>query len=130
VLVDTPVWSEFFRRHAPDGTIQGGLKVLIEDGEALMLGPVRQEILSGISEERKCEQLCKALGGFPDIMVLKSDYEDAARMYNHCRRHGIQGSNTDFLICAVSARLNAPIFTLDKDFEKFAKQLPVSLYSV
>lgn len=39
--------------------------------------------------------------------------ERAAEFYNHCRNKGVQGSNTDFLICAVAARFKTPIFTTD-----------------
>jgi predicted nuclease of predicted toxin-antitoxin system len=56
------------------------------------------------------------------------DYEEAASFFNHCRAKGIQGSNTDFLICAVAARNDFPIFTKDADFAHFAKVLPITLY--
>jgi predicted nucleic acid-binding protein len=48
--------------------------------------------------------------------IDRSDYERAAHVFNACRRKGIQGSNIDFLICAVAHRHAMPIFTLDRDF--------------
>ena len=36
----------------------------------------------------------------------------------------IQGSTTDFLICAVSARHALPIFTVDNDFHHINSILP------
>ncbi|MEM7556386.1 MAG: hypothetical protein AAF378_20260 [Cyanobacteria bacterium P01_A01_bin.84] len=47
---------------------------------------------------------------------------------NICRRQGIQGSHTDFLICAVATRLKMQIYTSDKDFSYYSKHLPISLY--
>jgi predicted nucleic acid-binding protein len=49
-------------------------------------------------------------------------------MFNLCRAKGIQGSNTDFLICAVAVRHDFTIFTTDGDFRLFAKCLPIVLY--
>ena len=33
------------------------------------------------------------------------DYELGAELHNTCRRKGVQGSSTDFLICAMSVQL-------------------------
>ena len=127
VVVDTPVWSEFFRRTKPDERASAALQAAIEAGEAILLGPIRQEILSGIRDARQFERLSEALRAFPDQPLETEDYELAAAYFNQCRSAGIQGSNSDFLICAVAQRLSAEILTLDKDFEGFAMILPVRL---
>ena len=44
------------------------------------------------------------------------------------RAKGIQGSNADFLLCAVAERHRLPILTTDEDFLEFARVLPVSLH--
>jgi hypothetical protein len=38
------------------------------------------------------------------------------------------GSNTDFLLCAVSAQHRLPILTTDDDFGRYAKILPIALH--
>jgi len=48
---------------------------------------------------------------------------------NLIQSKGIQVSNTDFLICAVSTRYNMPIFTTDKDFTFFKKYIPITLHA-
>jgi hypothetical protein len=53
--------------------------------------------------------------GFNDFSIEAVDYELAAEYSNICRRNGIQGSNTGFLICSVSVRNNFEIFTTDDD---------------
>lgn len=128
VLVDTSVWSVFLRRSAPEPIVHNALKTQIEDGNAVLIGPIRQEILSGVRDQAQFDRLRSVLGSFPDEPLFTEDYELAAQMSNTCRAHGVQGSGTDFLICSVSCRLSAPIFTLDNDFQAFARVLSVSLF--
>ena len=52
----------------------------------------------------------------------------AAKYFNRCRSKGIQGSNTDFLICAMANRNKFSIFTTDKDFELFSKHIEIILH--
>ena len=94
-----------------------------------MIGAIRQELLSGIKERLHFDRLRENLRAFPDSEVTSADYEDAASFFNRCRAKGIQGSNTDFLICAIAVRNEFPIFTTDEDFFHFAKVLPIVLYN-
>ena len=129
VLVDTSVWSLAFRRREPEpmpAVLE--LRELIFEGRANIVGPVRQEVLSGIRSETDFRRLCEALRGFPDLDAGTADYERAAEFFNLCRRAGVQGSNTDFLICAVAERDRMPILTTDKDFPLFAKHIPIQLH--
>jgi predicted nucleic acid-binding protein len=93
-----------------------------------MIGPIRQEILSGIRSESQFIELQKHLESFPDLPILTEDYVTAAKFFNHCRSKGIQGSNTDFLICAVAARNRFSIYTTDKDFDLFSKHIQIVLH--
>jgi predicted nucleic acid-binding protein len=130
VLVDTAVWSLALRRRNPaaNESVRAALTSLVEEGRVVMIGPVRQEILSGIKEPAQFDRLREHFRVFPDIEIAQSDYEDAASFYNQCREKGIQGSNTDFLICAIAARNGLAIFTTDDDFTRFAKVLPILLH--
>jgi len=132
VIVDTCIWSDAFRRSAYDkeNRYVKELKNLINDGRVQMIGPVRQEILSGIRFRKQFEKLKKLLQTFPDIDIKSNDFETAAMFYNLCRKEGIQGSNTDFLICALSSNNNLPIFTRDNDFELFRPILNIKLHTV
>ncbi|MEG4628580.1 hypothetical protein QUB56_02810 [Microcoleus sp. AR_TQ3_B6] len=67
------------------------------------------------------------LRAFPDLELTTEDYELAAEFFNTCRSNGVQGSNTDFLLCAVAHRRGYSIFTTDKDFENFRSHIPVVL---
>lgn len=94
-----------------------------------MIGPIRQELLSGLREEAQYHRLKERLRAFPDEPLTVQDYELAARFGNQCRAAGIAGSAADFLICAVAAARNWPIFTTDKDFQQYAKALPIRLHA-
>jgi predicted nucleic acid-binding protein len=129
VLVDTSVWSLALRRGRPKnaGPVQE-LQDMISARRVLMIGPIRQEILSGIREETQFRALEAQLAAFPDLLMETEDYVTAARFFNLCRRQGVQGSNTDFLICAVAFRNRSAIFTTDEDFTSFASHLPITLH--
>ena len=132
VLVDTVIWSLALRRtRRPESSaVLEELAALVEDQRAAMIGPIRQELLSGIRESAQYESLREHLRAFPDAEITSADYEEAAAFFNRCRKKGVQGSNTDFLICAVAARNDFAIFTADEDFRRFAKILPVTLHIV
>jgi predicted nucleic acid-binding protein len=134
VLVDTSVWSLALRRPtkhqlSPEqrATVNA-LGDLVRDGRAVLIGAVRQELLSGIKTESQFDVLRNSLGAFEDVLLTREVYESAAQAFNNCRANGVQGSNTDFLICAVSLRHQIPIFTLDGDFLMYQRWLPVQLY--
>ena len=128
VIVDTCVWSLVLRRQpTTDNSIVDKLRDLIKDGRVVMIGAIRQEILSGIKHQEQFKKLRNRLQAFPNLPLDIEDYELAAEYFNLCRRNGIQGSNTDFLICAIASRRNYEILTTDKDFIGFKQYLPIVL---
>ncbi len=129
VLVDTSVWSLALRRRGRrPQELAEELGHLIVDARVAIIGPIRQEILSGIREVRQFERLRRRLSAFPDLPLASDDYVTVARYFNLCRARGIQGSNTDFLICAAAVRNRLAIFTTDFDFVRFSEHLPITLY--
>ena len=130
VLVDTSVWSLALRRRHRDRetVIVEELARMISDFEVAMIGPIRQELLSGIREEGQYLALREKLRAFPDMRLESADFEMAARFFNRCRAEGVQGSNTDFLLCAVGHLREMPIFTTDRDFHAYSRTLGTKLY--
>ena len=92
-----------------------------------MLGPIRQELLSGVRDADLWNTLKDKLRAFPDHPIETEDYENAGHYFNQCRAKGIQGTHTDLLICAVAIRCEFKLLTSDRDFENYAKILPLSL---
>ncbi len=129
VLVDTSVWSEALRRaKAVETDVVREFRNLIMEHRVDIMGPIRQEVLSGLREDAQFEKLERHLAAFPDIALAGDDYVTAAKFFNRCRGKGVQGSNTDFLICAVAVRRRLAIYTTDKDFPLFAKHVPIILH--
>ena len=104
------------------------LTELIEELRAVLIGPIRQEVLSGIPNVAKFDAVKRRLAAFDDLPMVGADYEEAARLFNVCRKRGVQGSHVDFLICTVALRYPATIFTTDKDFKDYAKHLDLELH--
>jgi predicted nucleic acid-binding protein len=134
VLVDTTIWSLALRRRT-DGRNAREIRLvkaweeLVRDGRIVLLGLIRQEILSGIGDRRQFEKLRDALAAFPDEVVFTADHVRAAEHFNACRAAGVAGSPVDFLICSAAERLAAPIFTTDLDFSRFTSHIPIHLFS-
>ena len=131
VLVDTPIWSAAYRRgkyFARDKPVLDEWRTLVRRQEAMLIGPIRQEVLSGFASTTRFELLRATLRAFVDLPLIIEDFEQAADLHNRCRRQGVQGSPTDFLICAVSLRYDAPVFTTDRDFGRYTKYAGVRLH--
>ncbi len=131
VLVDTPIWSYALRSQNKNYQPEiDTLTSLIRDQRAIIIGPIRQEILSGYSDPHKYQIIREKLSYFKNSPILDGDYELAAEFSNNCRKKGVQGSHIDFLICAVANRLDIPIFTNDKDFEHYQKIISIKLFEI
>lgn len=133
VLVDTTIWSLALRRRARD--LAAGERALVAEwerlvrgGGAALIGPIRQEILSGIRDPRAFGALREQLSAFRYLEIEPGDYDRAALGFNTCRARGVTGGGVDFLICAVAERLRVAIFTTDPDFAAYAAHLPIRLH--
>lgn len=127
VLIDTSVWSLMLRHKQPTPAVSERAKDLIRDGRVAIIGPIRQELLSGISDAAQFARLRDSLAAFEDIPLETGHFILAAEFSNRCRAKGVQGSSIDFLICAVAKSENLIIFTTDKDFTNYRKHLPIKL---
>jgi len=126
VLADTSVWSLALRRKEQSEIVKQ-LTNLILESMIVMIGPVRQELLSGIPDRAVFDNLKTKLQSFDDLPITTRDYEVAADFFNICRKNGVQGSHIDFLICAAAHNNKLLIFTTDQDFRHYAKHLPIQL---
>jgi hypothetical protein len=97
VIVDTSIWSLALRRRQSnlDQDIATQLQAFIHNDQALIIGAIRQEILSGIKSPEQFNRLRNILKAFSDIPLISDDYEQAA----------------DFLIPAASMEFRVQIPT-------------------
>ncbi|MEM9984301.1 MAG: PIN domain-containing protein [Bacteroidota bacterium] len=127
VLIDTSVWSKALRSRQGDME-RREISKLVDEFRVAMIGPVRQETLSGTRHEEQFEKAKQRLRAFPDLSLSTKIYEQAAAYFNLCRANGVQGSHVDFLICSAAAYYGLSIYTLDSDFEAYEKHLPIKRY--
>lgn len=119
LLVDTSVWSLALRRRDAAGLspeeqrLKAELAQAIQDGRVVMIGMIRQELLSGIKEQLQYEKVKAALDPFLDESIERTDHEYAARLYNECRSQGSETGTVDMLICAVAVRRNWQVLSSD-----------------
>jgi predicted nucleic acid-binding protein len=120
VLVDTCAWSLLLRRKkkttmsGDEQLILASLTDAIQDGRVAIIGPIRQEVLSGIKDLAQFEKLRTALNAFPDEDLTTSHYEEAARLFNISRSRGVVCGSTDILTCAVASQRHWTILTYDQ----------------
>jgi len=129
VLADTCVWSLSLRRKnktaLPDDK-QRCIDLLtdaIKDGRVVIIGPIRQEILSGIKEPSQYDRIRVALSAFQDEQITTKNYEDAARLFNFCRSRGIDCGPIDMLICAISFEREWLVLSYDQGLKRCIKEI-------
>jgi len=135
VIVDTCVWSLSLRRdpeslNKAELSVVEHLEVLIKEDRERVIGPIRQELLSGVREETQFEKLRNVFRDFDDQPLTTQDYELAAEIDCRCRKHGIAATAIDVLICAVAERRGWEVLTTDKDFERYSKVVELRVHAV
>ncbi|MCK6479817.1 MAG: PIN domain-containing protein [Planctomycetes bacterium] len=134
VVVDTNIWS-FALRRGKGGRSAGEERAveewssLVREKRAILCGPVRQEVLAGIREERQFERLRTALRAFPDEVLHEEDFEEAAACLTRLRRAGVSVSPVDALLCSVARRRKVSVFSADPDFARCSRVLGVQLHT-
>ena len=75
VLVDTSIWSLALRRktRAANEAIATALASLVQDGRVAIIGPIRQELLSGLEERVQFVEWREPLHAFLDIEITSED---------------------------------------------------------
>ena len=124
ILADSCIWSLLLRRKdksalsGDEKQMVMSLRNAIQDGRVAIIGPIRQEVLSGIKETAQFEKLRSALEAFPDEPIRTSHYEDAARLFNLCRSRGVECGAIDILLCAVASSERWKILTNDSGLKR------------
>ena len=134
ILVDTSILSLVLRRRNPDRlsprerSCVDDFLALSDRGDVVLMGVIRQELLSGIRLKEQFIRLQQILNGYDYIDVTLADYDAGAECFNLCRSSGVAAGDIDMLICAVAIRQDMPVFTADPDFMRYAKLLPLRLH--
>lgn len=119
VIVDTCVWSLALRRRSKarynieEQETLKRFREAIQDRRVAIIGPIRQEVLSGIRDKAQFTKIQELMEPFRDEEIMSGDYVEAARLFNLCRDHGVECGPVDMQICALAFRLNYSVLTSD-----------------
>lgn len=115
ILVDTSVWVSALR---DTGSLEAtGLRGLLDDDEVAMAMPVKIELLAGASaaDLRRLRPLLSAL---PLWIPAESTWWLADSWLDTAARAGERFGMADLVIAALAAERSAPLWSLDRDFER------------
>ena len=98
-------------------SIRASLTEAVENDRVVIIGPIRQEVLSGIKDQAQFAKLRAALAAFHDVPLTTVHYEEAAPLFNLCRSRGVECGAIDILICAIAAQMRWSILTNDQGLE-------------
>jgi predicted nucleic acid-binding protein len=134
VFVDTSVWSLAYRRSEADlnafeKRVRSEVAELIRETRARVIGPICGELLSGIRDRNKFEEIWRDFSVFYEEPLTLWDYRRGAELSNQLRAKGITGHLVDCLLCAVAIDRGYSVFTTDEDFRRYSKYIPLRLHA-
>ena len=118
-ILDATVIADGIRR---DTQILDRLIRVREDGHTLGLcDPVRYEVLRGlfkVNATRKLRLFRQTIMPLMDhVALIEADWHLAARFWADLRNRGVQLSDVDLLVAAITQRLDGVVVTSDDDFD-------------
>jgi len=117
------------RRNLPeDEVLRKNMRALIDEGKVAIIGPIRQEVLTGIKSEKQFELMQDYLTTFEDATITTEDYELAAKNANKLRSKGISTGNVDVLIVTFCQKHDIEVYSKDKDFDEMRKIIKFKKY--
>jgi predicted nucleic acid-binding protein len=132
IVLDTSVLSRSLRRRRAaeaSDPVAAKLAELLRDNVPVAIpGIVLQEILSGVRTEEQLLELQERLDPFPILLASKEHHTAAARLTNQCRARGISVGTIDALIASIVLTEKGVLFTVDRDFNRIAKVVPLQIY--
>lgn len=125
VLVDSSIWIllEHERIWLPEW---------LPDDESVATCPIIvQEVLRGTSTTARYELFLETFlsTDILDSPTPLSRFEEAAKLFLHCRDAGVTPSSVDCLIAACAIAHDVPLFHNDADFDHIARVAPLQIFT-
>lgn len=127
-LVDTSVWIDFFNGNDSEQT--AAFQELIIDGKVYLCPTIYQEILQGIRDDSKFQDIKNTLGTFNIVQANFPLLQDTAiDLYRSLRKKGITiRKANDCLIATHALLFNLSVLHNDRDFTMICENSEVDSY--
>ena len=129
VIFDTSVWIDFLNKK---DTREAHLleRYISTDDEVLMVPTILQEVLQGIREDNKYNQIKETLSFFKLLeLPAYNAAVGAAELYRSLRQQGITiRKSNDCLIAYYAIWFSVPLIHADRDFDQIAKGSDLILF--
>ncbi|RKY40373.1 MAG: hypothetical protein DRP81_09485 [Candidatus Omnitrophota bacterium] len=126
VIIDTSAWIESFKSGG-DNKLKELVKRLIIQGDILLPGIIKAEILRGAKNLKEYERLNDLLNGLTYLAVEDSFWERLARFSFELFKKGVIVPLIDTYIALLAIENNVPIVHKDKHFDLIAQKTPLKI---
>ncbi len=133
VLIDTSIWIDFFSKH-PKQSLEtiASLKEVILNGDAVLIEPIRAELLSGhISPLLRNE----IIAGLNILNMIDLDWnsrhvwDDIISLAEIAKNHALPIPGVvDRMILTAALNANVSISSLDQGLLKLARELKINIW--
>jgi len=126
VIIDTSAWIESFKSGG-DNKLKELVKRLIIQGDILLPGIIKAEILRGAKNLKEYERLNDLLNGLTYLAVEDSFWERLARFSFELFKKGVIVPLIDTYIALLAIENDVPIVHKDKHFDLMAQKTPLKI---
>ena len=113
LLPDLDVLRRAFDRHDPDPLVVNQVVASVEQRRLLLVGWVRQGLITRAQNSAAAERVARALAPFPELPITSGDHVAAAFLSQRLRRRGVAVQPAQALHWVMADRIGAQIWSLD-----------------
>ena len=126
VIIDTSVWIESFRPQC-DKALAHHVKDLILNGQVLIPGIIKTELLRGAKNKKEYNRLNELLKGLEYLPVPEEFWEKLSMLSFQLFRKGVTVPLIDTYIALLCIENNISILHNDKHFDLIAKKFQLKI---
>lgn len=117
VIPEADVWMRAYSRSAPDPLVVHRFALLTRARRVVLLGSVRQALLSQVQDERHFGRLAWILSGWPDLPLRTSDHERGAGFMRQLGQMGVAIQPAQAVMWSVAERLGALVWSGNRTWQ-------------